>query len=429
MPDLIESRPLAGPPLWIVAALLTAACGGEDASPAAGTTVRDSAGIEIVENATPDDEPIAFVLSEEPILSIGSVGGDEALQLYRVQDAVRMPDGRIAVLNAGTHEVRIYREDGTPGVRFGGQGDGPGEFAGFPWQLSLLPPDTLAVLDLQTWEISFFLDDGTFLEQRPGRSAYEHLVPEGLRAEGGFASPRSGLFLRAHRFGERRPGGRRFVPEVHLIFVARDSSVRELLEPGGREQVMLEPEPGRPAATTIRFGTSGEIGFGGRPPRVWAGRNDRYELHQFDGEGHPLRVVRTDRRPLPVTDEDVERLNEQARRSIADAPIPDDRKQLMLENLLSGPVADSMPAFGSVNVTVDGGAWIGRIRRPPAADEEWVPEYDVFGADGRWQGIVRGPRDVRLQEIGPDYLLGVHRDELGVEHVQLYGLEPPRTGP
>lgn len=405
-------------------AVSVTACGDASTSDASrpNTTVRDSAGIEIVENALPDDQPVALTVSDEPIVSIGTVEGDEASQLHRVRDALRMPDGRIAILNAGTHEVRIYREDGTLDVRFGGQGDGPGEFSGSPWQLTLLPPDTLVVFDARTWEVSLFLDDGTFLEKQPGRTRYEHVVPEDLRAEGGFASPGSGLFLKAYRFGRRRPAGERFIPEMHLIFASRDSTVRELLEPGGSEQVMLEREAGRPASTTIRFGKRGMTAFGGRPLRVWAGRNDRYELHQFDGEGNPLRIIRADRDPLRVTEEDVERLNEQARRSIADAPIPEDRKQEALDRLLSGPVADSIPVFGSVDVTVDGGAWIGRTGRPPAHDEEWVPEYDVFGPGGRWQGLVRGVLGVIPQEIGTDYLLGLRRDDLGVEHVELYEL-------
>lgn len=410
-------------------AAVVSACGGDEAASTPDTTVRDSAGIEIVENAIPDDEPVLVTLSEEPIVSIGTVEGGEASQLHRVRAALRMPDGRIAILNAGTHEVRIYREDGTLDIRFGGQGGGPGEFSGFPYHMTLLPPDTLAVMDLQTWEVSFFLADGTFLEKQPGRTEYEHLVPEGLRAEGGFASPGSGLFLTAYRFGDRRPPGERFTPEMHLIFVGRDSTTRELLEPGGMEQVMLDREAGRPASTTIRFGKRGVTAFGGRPLRAWAGRNDRYQLHQFDGEGNPLRIVRTDRRPVPVTEQDVERLNEQARRAIGDAPIPEDRKQEALERALSGPVADSMPVFGPVFVTVDGGAWIGRTRRPPEGDEEWVPEYDVFGPDGRWQGLARGVSGVEPQEIGDDYLLGLRRDDLGVEHVELYALEAPQRDP
>lgn len=41
-----------------------------------------------------------------------------------------LSDGRIAVVNGGTNEVRLFHPDGTPDTIFGGAGDGPGEFRG-----------------------------------------------------------------------------------------------------------------------------------------------------------------------------------------------------------------------------------------------------------------------------------------------------------
>ena len=409
----------------LLAALAMGCSGGDAASDSPSrATVRDSAGIEIVENAIPDASPIAIAAADEPLLSIGTIEGNETSQFHRVQDGIRLPDGRLAILNAGTYEVRIYGPDGTLETRFGHQGEGPGEF-GLPMQLTLLPPDTLAVFDLRSWEVLFFLDDGTFLGSEPGRSAYQDLVPEGLLAEGGFAAPHEGLFLRAYRFGVQHPVGERFVPEMHLIFVARDSTTRELYEPGGFEQVMLKPEAGRPTSAQVRFGMSGVAALGGRPPRVWTGRNDRYELWQFDSGGELLRIVRADRRPLAVTEADVERSTKQVRQSLTDAPIPEDRKKAMLDMALQAPSADSMPVFRRVFVTVDGGAWVGRVQRPSEDPDDWIPEYDVFGPDGRWLGLAHPPKGVQPLEIGADYFLGLRRDDLGVEHVELYDLGPP----
>jgi hypothetical protein len=49
---------------------------------------------------------------------------------------------------------------------------------------------------------------------------------------------------------------------------------------------------------------------------------------------------------------------------------------------------------------------------------------DVFGPEGRWLGLARSPKGVQPLEIGADYLLGLRRDDLGVEHVELYDLGP-----
>jgi hypothetical protein len=97
----------------------------------------------------------------------------------------------------------------------------------------------------------------------------------------------------------------------------------------------------------------------------------------------------------------------------------------MLDMALQAPSADSMPVFRRVFVSVDGGAWVGRVQRPPEDPDDWIPEYDVFGPDGRWLGLAHPPKGVQPLEIGADYFLGLRRDDLGVEHVELYDLGPP----
>jgi len=46
----------------------------------------------------------------------------------------------------------------------------------------------------------------------------------------------------------------------------------------------------------------------------------------------------------------------------------------------------------------------------------------VFDPGGRWLGEMTLPEGFRVFEIGKDYALGVYRDELGIEHVRMYGL-------
>ena len=72
--------------------------------------------------------------------------------------------------------------------------------------------------------------------------------------------------------------------------------------------------------------------------------------------------------------------------------------------------------------------------RADAAGYLWVREYDfpnearpaplwtVFDPDGRMLGLLETPRGLSVSEIGEDYILGVARDELGVESVQLWPL-------
>jgi hypothetical protein len=49
----------------------------------------------------------------------------------------------------------------------------------------------------------------------------------------------------------------------------------------------------------------------------------------------------------------------------------------------------------------------------------------VFDPDGRWLGGVETPVAYRIYQIGADFLLGRHRDDLGVERIRLYELIKP----
>ena len=80
----------------IVATLLSGGCRG-DASPGAGEEDSDSA-----------SDVEQWSLSEVPLLEIGVVEGDPVYQLHEAVSSVRLPDGRVAVVNAGSQEIRFY---------------------------------------------------------------------------------------------------------------------------------------------------------------------------------------------------------------------------------------------------------------------------------------------------------------------------------
>lgn len=179
----------------LVSALLANGCGESTGASGARVSERDSAGIVIVENeVSPSAGPAALQLSPEPRLRIGAVEGPEAEQLFRVRGGVILPDGRVAVLNAGTRQVRVYGPDGAHLTSFGGAGEGPGEF-GFPGQLAFLEPDTLMVWDSQTWRTTWFDLEGRVVAQDAGRTKY------------GRASPRVPSPRAASRFGAASRSG------------------------------------------------------------------------------------------------------------------------------------------------------------------------------------------------------------------------------
>lgn len=100
-------------------------------------------------------------LSAEPLVSIGVVEGDEVYQLYNALSSVRLPDGRLAVLNGGSEEVRFFDAEGRFLSDFGHAGAGPGEFRN-PTRIQLLASDGLTVWDQALDRFSFHDADGAF---------------------------------------------------------------------------------------------------------------------------------------------------------------------------------------------------------------------------------------------------------------------------
>jgi len=74
-------------------------------------------------------------------MSIG--GGEQAEeQFYRVVGVARLSDGRVAVADAGSQEVRLFASDGRFLSSMGGKGAGPGEFTDLEF-MAMLPGDSI----------------------------------------------------------------------------------------------------------------------------------------------------------------------------------------------------------------------------------------------------------------------------------------------
>ena len=106
----------------------TIACEQDQQGPAGQCSeVRDSAGIQVVENSRPPDGArLAWQIGPEPSVSIGVLEGEDPYMLFHATDATRLSDGRIVVVNRGTAELRVFDEFGTYLATWGGKGEGDG---------------------------------------------------------------------------------------------------------------------------------------------------------------------------------------------------------------------------------------------------------------------------------------------------------------
>ncbi len=96
--------------------------------------------------ATHAQAPATWTLSAKPLVEIGTVEGDPNHELFDARSSVRLLDGRIAILNAGSRELRFFDAKGKFLFRTGTKGNGPGEYL-WPARLYYTQRDSLIIYD------------------------------------------------------------------------------------------------------------------------------------------------------------------------------------------------------------------------------------------------------------------------------------------
>ncbi len=148
-------------PFALAVVLGLAACSGDAGAVRDVSTLRDSSGVTIVMNDL-DAAVARCTLDSVPLVSIGVEEGDEQAMLFRVQGARTLSDGRIAVVNSGSDEVRWYGADGQFLRASGRKGRGPGEFEN-AFTMHWRPGDTLYVGDYRPMQFLVFAPDGEWV--------------------------------------------------------------------------------------------------------------------------------------------------------------------------------------------------------------------------------------------------------------------------
>ena len=421
--------------LALAAAGCEAAPGGDvppDAK-ASGTQIQDSAGILLAENARPaDGSRLGWQVGSEPLISIGTVEGEGDFQLHQVDDALKLRDGRIVVANGGSYQLLVFDEAGRYLAAWGRRGEGPGDFGG-SWgsnglgpanlfRMERWPGDSLAVCHGVTVAgakqfVSIWDTEGNFGRRlnlgRDGR------VPRCLEALPG------GDILTLHwtpvpALDQEKGLSRQ--ADLELFIVAGDGSLRGSLglHPGAENFWNWEnhrgdgtgffiPEP--PFQKSLVWAAWGEL--------VLVAPTERYELKAYRRDGSLARIVRRENDVRSPVQADLDSYREGRRRIIAER-WPPDLAKLYLAALDALPLPESFPAISAIEVDLLGNLWVREYNLPGQEDRAL---WTVFDPEGLVQGFVATPPGLVIYEIGEDYILGKVEDDLGVEYVQLWGLE------
>lgn len=402
-----------------VVVLLVPACAPETTADAESSSysVRDSAGIRIVENHAPTWQTAeGWSIAPEPSTEIGSAEGDPEYMLFSVSDALRMPDGRIVVVNNGSREVRFYDSTGRYLDALGGEGEGPGEFRA-PWRVRRLEGDTLVVWDMgYPGSLSFFDEAANYVDRSTiDRARLSVAMPQWF-AEGGELLP-DGTFL-LHLFKQEAPnmgrvgryrsaGGWILSP----VDVSRVDTVGFFL---GREQFGYEYD-GQVSSNGLQYGLNTFVTGGGAPVRIYVADSGQYEIRVFSSRGVIETIIRRSQEPIPVTEDEIREAADQYRQRLDQ--VPEEYRARLSAYLEVVEYPETKPALGTMKVDTEGNLWV--------MDTEKVddhPAMSVFNPNGEWLGQVVLPTYVQIFEIGPNYVLGMRRNEFGIETVVLYEL-------
>jgi hypothetical protein len=372
------------------------------------SSVRDSAGIEIVENG---DRPAwspatAWVVSDTPAISIGGNESDSTALFQRIRNVAKFDDGRIVVANGGTSELRFYDASGQFIRAVGGAGEGPGEFEWLGRALRT-DGDSLVIWDPNNGRLTVFDSQGALARTVPMRSGQAFLFPEPFgRASDGSLIGRTGVPSNAT--GAIR-GPAYFVRYgadlVAIDTIATLPSGERYIQPCGMGMCGYDPPFAR--STSAAF----------HRDRLYVGTADTFEVAIFALDGRLIRSIRVQRALAPPSAADVARQRDAV---LALARNPERRQEL--ERVYAGmKVPETVPAFRDLRVDRGGNLWVEEYRVLAGDPARWT----VFDSTGRLLGSLATPRSLRIDEIGHDYLAGVFRDSLDVEHARVHPIRKP----
>lgn len=345
-------------------------------------------------------------VSQEPSLEIGRVSGEDAYLFQAIRDARFLPDGRIVVADMGQGAVRVYGPDGEFLRAIGGRGEGPGEFRRVDG-MWLTSGGRVGVWDGALQRLSTFTSEGEHESVAPVLAERQD-VPGNLET---FLGAFTDDVLLASLTG-MRPGAAGVVPDRWILLrfdvggslEARLGRIRGMRRAGG------QPLPFTPLPHVAVHGDS-----------IFVSDGYGAELSVLDGRGE--RVGTIDFPPVDTAGEDAW--------AAFEAELTRRGEGGLVERLAELPDKDRLPQVAGLLVDEGGLLWVKSY--DPGSDALYLKEghalrpttggtWRVIRRDGTVVARVPMPDGVAPLQIREDRILGLSRDELGVERIVVYGL-------
>lgn len=423
----VRSAPLARAGSAALTILLATACDSRPTPDIIHTIHTDSAGIPIATAVTPLWGPgEGWAVDDEPLVEIGTVDGAPEYRFAKVVAAVRLSNGDIVVADQGAAELRRYDAEGGFIWSAGREGEGPGEFESLDF-VAAMPGDSLVTYDWLLFRIQIFDPDGRLARTLRAELPSDIAPPGGSVPDRAVGVVDGRLIVRFAETADVAATG--IVRWVNYRLVALDlgdGSATSLIVVGGEEVDLTRRDDGSLDDGRYVFFNLPEFGAAAGPVAVIDTEAWRVRLvSPLDGTIE--RIVRREVAPREATDAVYEAHIEGIVGMVADGGAPAEQIDFVRRMWREYPRAPTLPVLRSVHVDASGHLWLAPYYIAGAEP----PPFEVFASDGTWLGAVALPPGLErgfiqyqapYMEIGTDYVLGVWRDDLGVQYVRMYRL-------
>jgi hypothetical protein len=393
----------------IVSALVVflCACRGEDTADQ-GFTVRDSAGVRIVEHGEAPNS--GWRVGTEARFTVG--WDPDGPSLTWPQSGRILPDGGALIGEQAAGTIYHVGPDGSVVERWGRKGAGPGEYERM--ESILLAGDSILVSDGSLRRITILSSSGALLATRRLEAGFLQQVSSVLTDGRLLLIPGEGYSM----LTPTRPEWG-FETQPILAMDLTGSAVDTLADLPHLRRWYGDPS-GHPGVVHIRGRAGGfEDGF------AWA-RADEPEVRWYDGLGRLVQVARWDEDPLPLTTERGNRIAQIYEESMRSGGYEEAFVTAQLADIhtwldrFEGP----LPYWDFLHVDRVGNAWLSQHALPARPAGAWR----VLARDGSYPGWVEMPDVVAILDITQDRILAVRFDELDVPAVVMLELiKPPQT--
>lgn len=332
-----------------------------------------------------------------PAILVGGI--DPPAHIFgEVSDAVRLSNGQIAVADRQARSVSIFNAQAELIRTLGREGEGPGEFLDpigvvvkgnailvWDWDQARVTKFDLATDEVGVYRVEGFANPTDHFGDLPGGFVVGSIgFPGGL--------PESGSWT--NELGVLR-------------WDSLQSSLDTLVSFRYRSSEWVDHETRMSGSKTFSAKGTFVAGDG----RVYWSEGDSAIVHFWDdGVIGSISWTWPTRSVMPG-DVDLYRERWLAR-------VPENAHAAITEMIAKLPVAEVFPTVSELVADVDGGVWVGIYPAPADSAQTWLRFRD-----GELTCRVEFPLPFQPTEGGSNWLLGVRKDELDVQRVELWSLD------